>query len=169
MCDAGEPLTLAALADRLGVRTPSLYNHIDGQDGLHRELTLYGSRELLDRITRAAVGVSGPEALIAVANAYRAFARQHPGVYAYTLRAPSPGDAEHVAAGEDAVGVLAAIFELMGLEPEEAIHAIRGFRSLIHGFVDLEMNGGFALPLDLDESYRRAVESYLTGIDAATE
>ena len=43
---AGEELSLARLAERLGVRKPSLYNHVEGLSGLRRELALMALREL---------------------------------------------------------------------------------------------------------------------------
>src|SRR2546430_5946247 len=45
-----EQLTLGRLAERLGVRTPSLYNHVAGLPGLKHELMLYCLHDLLDRI-----------------------------------------------------------------------------------------------------------------------
>lgn len=165
MCDAGENLTMAGLAQRLGVRTPSLYNHIDGQEGLNRELTLYGLRELLGSLTTAGVGKAGPDALRSIADAYRAFARRRPGLYAYTLRAPATHDADHQKAASDALNVLQLTVAGMGLDGDDAIHAIRAYRSLLHGFVDLEMRGGFGLPVDLDESFRRALDGFLSGLE----
>ena len=47
-----------------------------------------------------------------------------------------------------------------GLTGDDDIHAIRGLRALMHGFVSLEAAGGFAMPLDLDESYRRLVAGF---------
>lgn len=49
-----EGVTLGRLAGRLGVRTPSLYNHVDGLEGLRRELALLGTRELGERLGRSA-------------------------------------------------------------------------------------------------------------------
>ena len=46
------------------------------------------------------------------------------------------------------------------LAGDDEIHAIRGLRALMHGFVSLEQAGGFALPQDLDESYRRMVDGF---------
>src|SRR5579864_8016152 len=43
-----EQLSLGRLAERLGVRTPSLYNHVAGLPGLKRDLALYCLRDLLD-------------------------------------------------------------------------------------------------------------------------
>jgi AcrR family transcriptional regulator len=160
----GREVTLAELATRLGVRTPSLYNHIPGQEGLRRELALLGTRELGQRLGRAAMGQAGDDAILSLAHAYRAFAKEHPGLYAASLRAPQPTDTEHVAAGEEILSVLRAVLESYGLRDEAATHAIRGLRSVLHGFVSLELAGGFALPLDLDESFVRLVRVFIGGM-----
>ncbi len=58
-----EQLSLGRLAERLGVRTPSLYNHVAGLPGLKHDLALFCSRELLDRLLRATIGKSRAEAM----------------------------------------------------------------------------------------------------------
>src|SRR5437763_15156383 len=88
-----EQLSLGRLAERLGVRTPSLYNHIAGLPGLKHDLALYCLHDVLDRVTRAAVGKSRAEAIFSFANAYLSYARETPGRYALTL-APDPEDQE---------------------------------------------------------------------------
>src|SRR5260370_35865649 len=61
-----EQLSLGRLAERLGVRTPSLYNHVSGLPGLKHDLALFCSRELLDRLLRATIGKSRPAAICAL-------------------------------------------------------------------------------------------------------
>lgn len=160
----GREVTLADLAAHLGVRTPSLYNHITGQEGLRRELALLGVRELGARLGRAAIGKAGDDAVLALARAYRTFARERPGVYATTLRAPAPDDEALRAASEEVLAVLRAVLESYGLRDESAVHAIRGLRSLLHGFVSLELAGGFGLPVDVDESFVRLVRVFVGGL-----
>src|SRR3990170_1902880 len=80
-------VTLARLADQLGVRSPSLYKHVDGLDGVRRALAVRGLAEASARIARAAVGKAQDDALLALAHAYWQFAREHPGLYAASLRA----------------------------------------------------------------------------------
>jgi len=160
----GKEVTLADLAAHLGVRTPSLYNHVTGQEGLRRELALLGTRELGARLGRAAIGRAADDALLALAHAYRAFASERPGLYAATLRAPAPGDEAHQAASEEILAVLRAVLEAYGLRDEAAVHVIRGLRSLLHGFVSLELAGGFGLPLDVDESFVHLVRIYIGGL-----
>lgn len=161
-----EAVTLARLAAALGVRPPSLYNHVEGLEGLRRELALLGLRELCQRLGRATVGKAGDDALVALAGAYRCFAHERPGLYPATLRAPAPDDAELNAVAEELLAIILAVLAGYELHDPDALHATRALRSLLHGFVALEAAGGFGLPLDLDESYRRLVATFTSGLRA---
>lgn len=163
--EAGDrQVKLGELAAHLGVRTPSLYNHIDGQDDLRRELALLGVRELGARLGRAAIGKSGADALRAIGHAYRAFGRERPGLYQMTMRAPEPDDRELSAAADEVLDILRLALEPYDLPHDQQIHAMRGLRSLAHGFVSLEVAGGFGLPQDLDESYQRLLDAFVAGL-----
>jgi AcrR family transcriptional regulator len=155
-----ERLTLASVAQRLGVALPSLYKHVRGLDGLTRELALLGVRDLTAALTSATVGRSGRDALGALASAYRGYAKAHPGRYAAAQRGPAPGDAAHEAAAACAVEVMLAVLAGYGLGGDRAIHATRVLRSALHGFVSLELAGGFALPHSLDRSFEILVDTF---------
>jgi AcrR family transcriptional regulator len=155
-------LTLAGVAERLGVRSPSLFNHIPGGlAGLRRELALLGLRELTARMGRAAIGKAGDDAVRALADAYRAYGRARPGLYAATLRSTLGMDEEARRAGQELVELALAALAAYQLSHDEALHAVRGLRAIVHGFVALEAAGGFGLPLDLDESFRRLVDAFV--------
>jgi AcrR family transcriptional regulator len=158
-------VTLARVAGELGVRAPSLYNHVDGRDGLQRAIALRGVRELTAVLRDAAVGRSGADALTAAARAYRAYARAHPGRYAASVTAPDANDGEHLAAAGEAVDVVLAVLRAWDLEGDDAVHAARGFRSAVHGFVALETAGGFGIPVDLDVSFERLIATLATGLE----
>jgi AcrR family transcriptional regulator len=160
-----EAVTLASVAEQLGIRIPSLYNHVDGLNGLRDQLSLWMLRQMADQMRRAAVGRSRDEAVLAVSNAYRAFARAHPGVYAATQRA-RPDSAEISAAGAEVVDVLITVLQPYGFSDDDMIHAVRVWRSVVHGFVDLETHGGFGIPLDVDETFRRLMMATLGGLNA---
>lgn len=159
-----EGVTLARLAGRLGVRTPSLYNHVAGLGGLRRELALLGVRELGARLGRAAIGKSGDEAVFALGSAYRAFVGERPGLYAATLRAPDPRDAGLSAASDEVVEVVLAVLASYGFEGDDALHAARGLRGIVHGFATLEAAGGFGVALDTDESFGRLLRAFVGGL-----
>jgi AcrR family transcriptional regulator len=157
--DGLEGLTLARLAQRLGVRPPSLYAHVGGLDDLRARLARRGARELATALRAAATGRACGDALAAVADAYRAYARAHPGTYA-ALQMPT-GDA-----GAEVVEVVAAVLRGYRLDGDDAIHGVRIVRAALHGFVVLETGGGFGLPLDLDETFGRLVATLDGGIAA---
>jgi AcrR family transcriptional regulator len=160
-------LKLNRLAKTLGVRTPSLYNHIDGLPGLYRDLALMNAHALGECLANAAIGKSGPQALSAAAQAYREYIKSHSGLYLANLRsapARAPVDVELNAAEQRVVQIGQAIMASFGLQGEDALHAVRGLRSLVHGFATLEAAGGFGLPLDCDESFRRLVETFIRGL-----
>lgn len=156
-------LSLASLAQTLGVRTPSLYNHVGGLDDLRGALRLRGLEGLESALQRSAVGRARADALFALADAYRAFAREHPGLYALTLAAGG-GEPDGVRDAAATAAVAGRLVEVVvrvlggyGLEGDEALHATRALRSSLHGFAALEGAGGFGLPLDLDASFHSLI------------
>ena len=159
-----QALSLSPLAERLGVRVPSLYKHVGGLDDLHRRLALAGLRDLAEQLGAATVGRSGRDALLACATAWRAYAKAHPGRYGAVQRAPDPADAELLAAASRLTELIFAILRGYGLDEEQTVHATRAVRSALHGFVTIEAAGGFGLPQDVDESYARLVALLDSGL-----
>lgn len=156
-------LTLAALAQRLGVRQPSLYKHIAGMEALQRSITIRAKQELAGVLGRAAVGRSCGDAVTSTAHAYRAWALEHPGRYASVQRAPSPGDADDESASANIVQVALDVMAGFELHDDDAVDAIRAYRAALHGFVGLETGGGFGLPVSINRSFDQLV----AGLDAA--
>ncbi|MFM1655182.1 TetR-like C-terminal domain-containing protein [Brevibacillus sp. B_LB10_24] len=157
-------VTLALLARKLNIRTPSLYNHIDGLPGLRKKLSVYGLAQLFEKLSRSAADLAGDDAVRALGKAYLAFARSRPGLYELTLRAADPGDPEIADAGEKIVKLIVNTFSAYDLADDAALHAVRGLRSILHGFASLEQKGGFGLPLDLDKSFQLLLDAFLAGI-----
>jgi AcrR family transcriptional regulator len=159
-----DAVTLARVAGELGVRSPSLYNHVDSRSDLLRAIAVLGVRELTAALREATVGRSGAEALAAAAHAYRAYARAHPGRYAATLAAPTRGDEEHRAAATEAVAVMLAVMRGWDLEGDDAVHAVRAFRSALHGFVAIEAADGFGMDVDVEVSFDRLLATLAEGM-----
>ncbi len=166
LLDRGVPLTLARVAEELAVRPPSLYNHIDGLEGLVRLVALDGLEELAEVCRTAVMGRAGSDALHGLAAAYREYARAHPGVYPLT-QVTRPGDPDYE---QRAARILEPVFALLtgfGLGGDDLIHAARAVRSALHGFVTLESWSGFGLEIDLDRSYRWMVAALERGLTPA--
>jgi AcrR family transcriptional regulator len=162
-----EAVTLACVAQSLGVRPPSLYNHVDGRSGLIRQLEIRSLSELTESLRDAAVGRSGEDALRAIAHAFRAYVVEHPGRYATTVRAPEPGDEEMLALAARTIELMVTVVGAWGLKGEDAVHEVRLIRSVLHGFSTIEAGGGFGMPLDLDDSFERLIAMMVAGIEEA--
>ena len=165
--EGAEALSLNRLADKLAIRTPSLYNHVDGLPGLQRELAVLNARLLADRLSAAAIGKSGRELFVDVAQAFRSYVKEYPGLYMSTLRSSGKQEIrdENLAREEErALKVGLAVMASLGRQGEDAIHAVRAFRSTVHGFATLEVAGGFGLPEDCDESFRRLIDALVSGL-----
>lgn len=164
-----DQVTLVSLAQKLEIRSPSLYNHVDGLNGLRKQLRLHGLEQLYRSLEKGVTERFGDDAVRALGEAYVSFVRDHPGLYEATLRAPDPQDPEVQRASEKIVNLVIRILHAYGLEGESALHATRGLRSIFHGFASLEQRGGFGLPLDHDVSLRLLIDTFLAGIHRMKE
>jgi AcrR family transcriptional regulator len=159
-----DQVTLANVAGQLRIKTPSLYNHVEGLPDLRQKLALYASRSLRDRLNDAAIGQSGKQALIEVGKAYVQFVRDHPGQYEAINRVTEPKPPEFDQTAEQIMALFIRLMQPLGLPADEAVHVIRGLRSMVHGFASLESMGGFQLPEDLMESLTKAITYYFDGL-----
>src|SRR6266705_1714959 len=117
-------LTMALLADRLGVRTPSLYKHVGGLADLQHRVAALAMTELGEVIRDAVQGQAGFDALAAL-----------------------------LAASTRVINSIAAVLRGYGIGEDEMNHAIRTVRSTIHGFAMLDASRGFQWDADPDQSF----------------
>lgn len=153
-------VTLSSVAVRLGVKPPSLYAHVAGLPDLRRRLAVLATEQLADALTPAVAGRAHGDALRAAGRAYRRWALAHPGRHAAIQFVLLPGEP----AAERAVGLMVSVMNGYALEGEEAIHAVRGLRAAIHGFVTLEAGGGFGIPLSTDDSFEWLLDLFDRGL-----
>lgn len=161
-------VSLAAVAAALGVRTPSLYAHVDGLTGLRRELAHRASERLAARLAAAARDAPDPVAsLRAIGHAYRAFGHAHPGLYAALLPTPAAEtDPEGAASAAEPMRVVVAALADLGITPDRQLDLIRTLRAVLHGFVDLELGRGFGLADPVDGSFEVALELVIHALTA---
>lgn len=172
-------LTLAAVAARAGVAVPSLYKHVRSIDDLRRAVALLAIDELTAVLVAAGQERTGAAALTAQAHAIRDHARRHPGRYAALQVAPDPLAPQDAALRVAAARTVQALADALNPGPapgpatadrrgppdqDELVHTVRTVRSAVHGFVTLELGGGFGLPQDIDESFEHLVRTLVTGL-----
>jgi AcrR family transcriptional regulator len=160
-------LTMGLLAERLGVRTPSLYKHIAGQDDLNRRIAMLALEEAGEAVGTAIQGYSGRDALAAAARAFRAFVLAHPGRYAATIGIePTGPDDPIIGAGDRLMVSFRAILRGYPVKPDDLDHALRALRSLFHGYASLQGANGFQWSADVDESFEWLIDLADRGLRA---
>jgi AcrR family transcriptional regulator len=157
-------LSMNELAQALNVRTPSLYSHVAGINDVKRLLALHGLEELDGGAARATIGKAGPDGVRALLNGYRDFVRNNPGVYAATLARRE--DAEWRAAINRLKETCVAALQSSRLKGDEAIHALRGLRSIVMDS-SLEAAGAMKHAVDRVQSFAWLVESSSPGLTMA--
>jgi AcrR family transcriptional regulator len=147
-------LSMGLLAERLGVKTPSLYKHVTSQADLTRRIAVLAMNEFADAVRDAIQGRAGREALVAGAQAMRAWVLKHPGRYtAANLAAATGPDDPFIPAVQRVLDSWAAMLHGYRLDPDQEIHALRMLRSILHGFATLEAAGSFQISADVDDSF----------------
>lgn len=147
-------LTMGLLAQRLGVRAPSLYKHVDGLADLQHRVATLAMTELGDAVRDAMQGRAGRDALTALLTATRAYVTAHPGRYTATIGAEFTGpDDPLLAASARVIDSIAAVLRGYGVGEAEMVHAIRTIRCTLHGFAALQASNGFQWTGDPDETF----------------
>jgi AcrR family transcriptional regulator len=151
-----QQLSMTALARKLGVRGPSLYNHVDSLDALLADVQARALAELSGRLQRAAMGRSGAQALRALAAVLRAFAAEHPGRYDLAM-SEAIDRVRMAAAGEPAQAALTAVIESFDIA-EPAMDLLQTCLAPLHGVIALDRSHLFAGLTDTSVVYERAVD-----------
>lgn len=146
-------LTMQAVADRVGVRPPSLYKRVRGRDDLVRLIADATIRDLGERLEQ-----TGPRSDLAeLTRTLRAFAHAYPVAYPliYATRKDAAGPSFEVM-NRAVAPVLRAARELAG--EEHALEAARTITAWAHGFLSMELAGAFQLGGDVDRAFDFGVE-----------
>ena len=152
-----EPLTITKLGRALGIAPPGVYRHVTDLADLHAAIGALAAREVTAALSTACAGLSGRDALTALAATLRSWAADHPGRYAALQVAPDPGDAHGQEAAAGVLAVITSALRAYGLAGDDLTDAIRLIRSTLHGFVALELGGGFKQSRDVDATFARIV------------
>ena len=154
-----DKVTLTALAKRFDVKVASLYSHLKNSQDLKTKIALLALEELAGQGAAALAGRAGKDALTAFANVYRTYAREHPGRYAATQLRLDPETAAASAGGRHAQ-MMRAILRGYDLTEPDQTNAVRLLGSVFHGYVSLEMGGGFSHSApDTQETWLRILDA----------
>ena len=163
--DGFQNLSIKTIADRIGIKPPSLYKHFQGGlDEIKEAILVYGWREIDIKIAKSAVGKSREEGLKVMCYALREFAHDHPGVFeAICWHNSYTSELNH----EITKGVISSLYSILdSLEFDEVrkMHTLRSLRGFVEGFSLLELHGSFGDEISLDESFAYGVDALISGI-----
>lgn len=159
-----ESVTMGAVAAELGIRTQSLYAHVNGIAGLRRELALRGLAALSEHLTAAVDGKVRADAIGGIIRAHLSFALERPGMYDASLRAPGD-DAELRDAVSSVMRPLMLVFTSYGLDPDASAHCYRIVFAGVYGFAALERASLITMPVSVTETIEQFIDAMVRHVD----
>ncbi|MBT9779763.1 TetR family transcriptional regulator [Clostridium sp. MCC353] len=158
--------SLHGLAAELGIKTASLYNHIPNSKKLVAKVGERVLHNLKQSIRDATEGKMGLDAVEALAAAYRRFALENPELYQLILLIPELDDDDFSNAGRTLMADLYGKLSPFCPSREEQVHAGRMLRSCMHGFISLEHAGFFRSSVEIEDSYRYVIHSFIQMLES---
>ena len=143
-------LSMRRLAERLGIRAPSIYKHLPDKQALEAAIISRGFE--LQAEAFEAVG-DAEDRLGAIAGVYRAFAKAHP--HLYRLMTERELHRELLTPGVEARAALPLV-EAVGGDGDLA----RAAWAFAHGMTILELDNRFPPDADLDAAWERGIAAF---------
>jgi AcrR family transcriptional regulator len=145
--EGAESLTMRRLAERVGIRAPSLYKHFPDKAALEAAVLATGFEDAAVAIEAAVETAANP--LGALAATYRRFALGHPHLYRLMTSGPLPR--QHLPPGlEDRTA--APLLRLAGTQARA-----RAIWAFAHGMIMLELDQRFPPDADLDAAWQAGI------------
>lgn len=157
-------LSLKVVAEKLSIRTPSLYNHIESLEGLFREMAHEGMRVMNARMLSAAVGKAGDSAVGSVCAAYLEFMILHPGVYESVIWACWHPNDETFEIVEECRGLFAAAisaYKFREADLRDIVDLLFGF---LHGYTTMRLGAALVDPQKAQKDLANALETVILGM-----
>ena len=163
-----DQFSMAKLAQRLNIKTASLYNHIDSLNQLLECVGEDAVRRIAGQETLAIAGKKCDDALFALAETYRTFVREHYELYRVIMAFPK---LDNPTLEQEAGKIVSPILEVLsgyGLTETQRHHWQRVLRAVMGGYAFHEQSGGFShFPVDQNESFRIAIQCVADGLRKA--
>jgi AcrR family transcriptional regulator len=153
--EGAEALTMRRLAERVGIRAPSLYKHLPDKAALEAAIIAAGLEEAAAAFETAVQGAGAGGGLAALAGAYRRFALEHPHLYRLMNNGPLPR--EHLPPGLEE-RTAAPILRVAGTRARA-----RAVWAFAHGMVMLELDHRFPPDADLDAAWQAGIAAFQPG------
>ncbi len=162
-------LTVTTLSEYLGIKKPSLYNHVKTIDDLHYKLMLYGWKKVSEETVICIDSPDPKENLLKYSKAFYQFAIKNPGVFEAMLWYNKYSDEDLLEATEGLYSFFFEQTDQLGIERTVANHLLRTYRAFLEGFIMLQLHNSFGNPISIDESFEISINVMISGIDQFRE
>ena len=164
--DGLSKVSLKVVAEKLNIRTPSLYNHIASLDDLLREVAHNGMKTMNDQMTQAAIGNSGDIAIKSISIAYLKYIMDHPGIYETIQWAYWHGNSETVAIFNNYKELIIKLILSCNFKTPKIDEILRLIMSIFHGYSSLELSKALINTEEAIKGLTNSVEIVLLGLHA---
>ena len=159
-----QALTMARLARDFKVKPPSVYKHIRNIHDVYDELGIICLEALIRLIQENVFGLSGDAAVFELARSFRKYGKKNPGLYQAMQLTHVKRSARFQKSAAALMGLLSRLIASYHVTGENQVHAIRLFRCILHGFIDLEIQQGFGLEQNLEKSFTMAIHGFISAL-----
>jgi AcrR family transcriptional regulator len=160
--------SLNQLAKKLDVKPSSLYKHINGIEHINTTIGIRAIKAMIQSIENAIKNKITDEAIIALAIAYRTFAKENPELYKVILSLPMADNAILVESAPTTIEPIMTILRMYNLSEQQQMHWQRILRSIMHGFVSMESARFFSrFPAEKEETYCIAINGFIVALHNA--
>ncbi len=162
-------LSVTTLADYLGIKKPSLYNHMKTIDDMHRSLMIYGWRMVSEEVVKGIDSLDEKTNLTEYGRKFYKFAIDNPGVFEAMLWYNKYSDDTLISATEGLYTFFFKQTDGLGIDREIANHLLRTYRAFLEGFIMLQIHNSFGNPISMNESFEISMNVLISGIEQYRE
>lgn len=157
-------VSLKSVADALGIRTPSLYNHIESLDDMIREVAHAGMQEMNMHMLNGSIGKMGEDAIKSVSVCYLEYMIQHPGIYEAIQWAGWHQSEKTKSLNQQYESLMMTLIRSMGYEEKDQDAILRLLTCTLHGYTTMQLRYAFDDPERVISELTDAVDTVWKGI-----
>lgn len=162
-------VTITNLATHLGIKKPSLYNHIKDQEDIVSGIMVLGWKYVSDEICQNITAEDAKQAINELSHAIYDYAIANPGIFEAMLWHNTYENEDLMRVSEGLYSFFFCQTDKLGIGRNTANHLLRTYRSLVEGFILLVIHNSFGNPVSIEESFQISIDLFLNGLDAFGE
>lgn len=158
-------VTITTLSEYLGIKKPSLYNHVKSQEDIYHGIMIYGWTQGAETIAERIDKTDANEALRAYAREFYKYAIENPGIFEAMLWYNKYESEELLQATEKVYRFFFAQTDKLHIDKTTANHLLRTYRAFLEGFSLLVIHNSFGNPISIEESFEMSLDVLIKGME----